>query len=46
MSSGQAGNQARVSRDYALLAPKFADAVRAAIAECNGASLDVKRVRS
>jgi peptidoglycan L-alanyl-D-glutamate endopeptidase CwlK len=40
MSAGNSSTEAMVSRDLGVLAPKFANAVRKAIAECNEQGLD------
>lgn len=40
MSAGKTGSLAKVSRDPALLAPKFRAAVAAAIQDCQAAGLD------
>lgn len=42
MSSGQSDNNLKVSNDLGLLAPKFAEAVEAALQECISKGLDAK----
>lgn len=40
MSAGTSSAEAMVSRDLSILAPRFADAVRRSIEQCNAAGLD------
>ncbi len=40
MSAGNSSTEAMVSRDMSVLAPRFAEAVRKAIEECNSNGLD------